>query len=107
LTLDDVQNIRLFATKHLATLLDVGSPASTAACTSRRPAADEWQVSLLVQQLYDSASEVVQRAVQVLEKACENNETLEMVVSMKPALDLLGEVGVPLLIKCVPTPVSS
>ncbi|GEM10208.1 cytosolic regulator Pianissimo [Rhodotorula toruloides] len=97
------KNIRLFATDHLATLLDVVSPASTTACTSRRPAAEEWQVGLIVQQLYDSASEVVQQAVKVLEKACENDETLEMVVRMRPALDLLGEVGVPLLIKFLST----
>lgn len=40
----------------------------------------------------------------MLEKACENDETLEMVVGMRPALDLLGEVGVSLLIKCVMLP---
>ncbi|BGP09793.1 hypothetical protein JCM10049v2_005667 [Rhodotorula toruloides] len=97
------KNIRLFATDHLGTLLDIGSPVSTAPCTSRRPAAQEWQVSLLVQQLYDSASEVVHQAVKVLEKACENDETLEMVVGMRPALDLLGEVGVSLLIKFLST----
>ncbi|EGU12160.1 hypothetical protein RTG_01774 [Rhodotorula toruloides ATCC 204091] len=97
------KNIRLFATDHLGTLLDVVSPVSNAPCTSRRPAAEEWQVGLLVQQLYDSASEVVHQAVKVLEKACENDETLEMVVGMRPALDLLGEVGVPLLIKFLST----
>ncbi|BGP33786.1 hypothetical protein JCM10296v2_005591 [Rhodotorula toruloides] len=97
------KNIRLFATDHLGTLLDVASPVSNAPCTSRRPAAEEWQVSLLVQQLYDSASEVVHQAIKVLEKACENDEALEMVVGMRPALHLLGEVGVPLLIKFLST----
>lgn len=35
--------------------------------------------------------------VKVLEVACENLETLELVVKMRPSLDHLGEIGAVLL----------
>ncbi|GAA6031289.1 hypothetical protein JCM8097_005586 [Rhodosporidiobolus ruineniae] len=87
------KHIRLFATSHLAHLLHSSTRSGSSPC----PLSSTWQVALLVQQLYDSAPEVVHLAVRVLEDACAVEETLEMVVGMRPALDLLGEVGEGLL----------
>ncbi|GAA5909150.1 hypothetical protein JCM6882_001203 [Rhodosporidiobolus microsporus] len=87
------KHIRLFATRHLATLLRHSTSSGTSPC----PFSATWQVALLVQQLYDSAPEVVHFAVHVLEDLCQEKETLEMVVGMRPALDLLGEVAQGLL----------
>lgn len=67
------------------------------------PSIPSWQTHLLVPQLYDSAPEVVYLALEVLEQACAASvETLEKVVEMRPALDLLGERAEGLLIQCVP-----
>ncbi|BGP18107.1 hypothetical protein JCM10213v2_006158 [Rhodosporidiobolus nylandii] len=93
------KHIRLFATAHLASLLRLSTSSGTSPC----PYSAEWQISLLVQQLYDSAPEVVALAVQVLEVACQERETLEMVVRMRPALDLLGDVAMGLLTKFLST----
>jgi hypothetical protein len=41
-------------------------------------------------------------AVHFLEEACESTEALELVVQMRPFLDHLGEMGHPLLLRCVP-----
>ncbi|GAA5842816.1 hypothetical protein JCM11251_001496 [Rhodosporidiobolus azoricus] len=93
------KHIRLYATYHLATLLRHSTVSGTSAC----PYSSTWQVALLVQQLYDSAPEIVQFAVQVLEDVCQERETLEMVVGMKPALDLLGDVAQGLLTRFLST----
>ncbi|GAA5864925.1 hypothetical protein JCM8547_004239 [Rhodosporidiobolus lusitaniae] len=95
------KHIRLFSTSHLSHLLHLSTLSGSSPC----PLSSEWQVSLLVQQLYDSAPEVVLYAVEVLERACENRETLEMVVRMRPALDMLGEVGRGLLMRFLSTEV--
>lgn len=86
-----MQHIRLFATRHLSSLMRLASPSIPS-----------WQTHLLVPQLYDSAPEVVYLALEVLEQACAASvETLEKVVEMRPALDLLGERAEGLLIQCV------
>jgi rapamycin-insensitive companion of mTOR len=92
-----LQHIRLFATEHLASLLRSSTSSHSAPCHFSA----HWQIALLVQQLYDSAPEVVQFALETLEKACNQRETLELVVGMRPALDLLGEAGEGLLTRCV------
>ncbi|GAA5918699.1 hypothetical protein JCM1841_006247 [Sporobolomyces salmonicolor] len=94
------KHIRLFATRHLATLL-----LTTAATASPLGRAEEWQIDLLVPQLYDPSPEVTELAVQVLDQACQETETLEMVVRKRPALDHLGDVGVGLLTKFLSTAV--
>ncbi|GAA5917264.1 hypothetical protein JCM5296_000314 [Sporobolomyces johnsonii] len=93
------KHIRLFATRHLAHLL------FTTAAASPLGRAEEWQIDLLVPQLYDPSPEVTELAVQVLDQACQEAETLEMVVRKRPALDHLGEVGVGLLTKFLSTAV--
>jgi rapamycin-insensitive companion of mTOR len=45
--------------------------------------------------------EVCEMAVHFLEEACEEMDILELVVQMQPTLDHLGDIGHPLLLKCV------
>ena len=52
-------------------------------------------------QLYDPALEVCSLAVRFLEDACESKDILQLVVEMRPTLDHLGDMGHPLLLKCV------
>ncbi|GJN92824.1 hypothetical protein Rhopal_005862-T1 [Rhodotorula paludigena] len=88
------KHIRLFATRHLSSLMRLASPSIPS-----------WQTHLLVPQLYDSAPEVVYLALEVLEQACAASvETLEKVVEMRPALDLLGERAEGLLIQFLSIP---
>lgn len=75
------QYVRLCATRRLALLL------------LETPVTPDWQIRLLLTQLYDPSPEVTQLAVEMLERLCESNETLEAVVRMRPSLDHLGEVG--------------
>lgn len=59
--------------------------------------AQEWQIRMLLTQLYDPSQEVCELAVRVLEEACRTLETLEIVVQMRPSLDHLGDFGTVLL----------
>ncbi|KDQ62311.1 hypothetical protein JAAARDRAFT_30208 [Jaapia argillacea MUCL 33604] len=86
------KHIRLFATTHLGDLI------------RNNPKANAWTLRLLLTQLYDPAPEVCEMAVQFLEEACESIEILRLVVEMQPTLDHLGEVGHPLLLKFMSTP---
>ncbi|KAH8879840.1 hypothetical protein GQ53DRAFT_21512 [Thozetella sp. PMI_491] len=72
---------------------------------SRVPdAADsKWAIQLLVTQLYDPDVEVCATAVKILEKACNSKEYLEYIVQCRPALDHLGEIGAPLLLRFLST----
>lgn len=85
------QHVRIFATQHLSHLL------SLAAASSSKGGAQEWQIRLLLTQIYDPSPEVCELAVKVLERACQSLETLEIVVQMRPSLDHLGEMGTGLL----------
>lgn len=85
------QSVRIFATQRLSQLITDSSD----------PAAPEWQIRLLLTQIYDIAPEVCELAVKVLEVACQSLETLEIVVQMRPSLDHLSDVGAVLLTKCV------
>ncbi len=67
--------------------------------------AAEWAVRLLVGQLYDPEIEVCEVAIKILEEACNNLTTLEYVVKCRPALDHLGEIGAPLLLRFLSTSV--
>ncbi|CAH7666254.1 hypothetical protein PPACK8108_LOCUS590 [Phakopsora pachyrhizi] len=64
-----------------------------------------WLIRLLLTQLYDPSPEVCGLAVEILEEACTASiEVLETVVQMRPSLENLGDVGVPLLLKFLSTP---
>lgn len=65
----------------------------------------EWSIKLLVSQLYDPEIEVCEVAIKILEEACNNITSLEYVVKCRPALDHLGEIGAPLLLRFLSTSV--
>jgi rapamycin-insensitive companion of mTOR len=58
-----------------------------------------------VTQLYDPDVEVCEVAIKILEEACNQTESLEFVVKCRPALDHLGEIGAPLLLRFLSTSV--
>lgn len=81
-------------------------------CTIRRPVStnslgdvsdSRWAIQLLVTQLYDPEIDVCATAVKILEKACNRKRYLEYVVECRPALDHLGEIGAPLLLRFLST----
>ncbi|EOO00642.1 putative cytosolic regulator pianissimo protein [Phaeoacremonium minimum UCRPA7] len=53
--------------------------------------------------LYDPDVEVCATAVKILEKACNTKNYLEYIVECRPALDHLGEIGAPLLLRFLST----
>ncbi|KXS94703.1 hypothetical protein AC578_10370 [Pseudocercospora eumusae] len=67
--------------------------------------AAEWAIRLLVSQLYDPEIEVCEVAIKILEEACNDIRSLEYVVKCRPALDHLGEIGAPLLLRFLSTSV--
>ena len=66
-------------------------------------ALNSWAIRLLVTQLYDPEVQVCEMAVQILEEACNQKAYLEYVVRCRPALDHLGEIGAPLLLRFLST----
>lgn len=64
-----------------------------------------WAIRLLVTQIYDPEIEVCEIAIKLLEEACNDNSCLEYVVKCRPALDHLGEIGAPLLLRFLSTSV--
>ncbi|KAK0711679.1 Rapamycin-insensitive companion of mTOR, N-term-domain-containing protein [Lasiosphaeris hirsuta] len=69
----------------------------------QEPADSKWAIQLLVTQLYDPEVEVCATAVKILEKACNTRNNLEYIVECRPALDHLGEIGAPLLLRFLST----
>lgn len=67
--------------------------------------AAEWAIKLLVSQLYDPEIEVCEVAIKILEETCNDITSLEYVVKCRPALDHLGEIGAPLLLRFLSTSV--
>ena len=63
----------------------------------------KWAIESLVTQLYDPEVEVCATAVKILEKACNTKNQLEYIVWCEPALDHLGEIGAPLLLRFLST----
>ncbi|KAI9846768.1 MAG: hypothetical protein M1837_003617 [Sclerophora amabilis] len=94
------KDIRIFAT-NLLRKYAVHFSASSAGGKDR--AILEWAVRLLITQLYDPEVEVCERAVKILEEACNHKFCLEYVVHCRPALDHLGEIGAPLLLRFLST----
>ncbi|OAQ66715.2 cytosolic regulator Pianissimo [Pochonia chlamydosporia 170] len=63
----------------------------------------KWAIRLLVTQLYDPEIEVCSTAIKILESACNKKLYLEYIVECRPALDHLGEIGAPLLLRFLST----
>ncbi|CAN8096852.1 unnamed protein product [Discula destructiva] len=89
------KEIRIYATNVLRTF--VSSPKESAVSNSK------WAIQLLVEQLYDPEVEVSATAIKILEKACNTKSYLEFIVGCQPALDHLGEIGAPLLLRFLST----
>ncbi|KAK0530307.1 hypothetical protein OC842_003969 [Tilletia horrida] len=81
------RNMRIFATRTLTGLI----------AKSIEPS--QWLIALLLTQLYDTASEVRELAVRAVMQACTSPAVLELVVSMRPTLEHLGEDSHPLLLR--------
>ncbi|KAF3308632.1 hypothetical protein TWF173_001088 [Orbilia oligospora] len=103
--------VRLFATNHLRSLVEgcrtpppnpLMPPSIT---TTKSTETSQWAIRLLVTQLYDPDVEVCKTAVKILEEACNARTSLEYVVQCRPALDHLGEIGAPLLLRFLSTSV--
>ncbi|THC90827.1 hypothetical protein EYZ11_009713 [Aspergillus tanneri] len=95
------KDIRIFATKLLRKYAVGNISLSPQAAISNA----DWVVKLLVTQLYDPDVSVCQVAVKILEEACNRRDYLEFVVKCRPALDHLGEIGAPLLLRFLSTSV--
>lgn len=93
--------IRIYATKLLRKYL-TGSTDDGPNHASQ-PLRCGWAIRLLVTQLYDPEVQVCEMAVQILEEACNRKAYLEYVVRCRPALDHLGEIGAPLLLRFLST----
>ena len=99
--LTNSQEIRIFATNLLRTYA-IHGPSSTSSkggSSEESSGHSEWAILLLITQLYDPDVEVCETAVKVLEEACHQRACLEFVVRCCPALDHLGEIGAPLLLR--------
>ena len=97
------RDVRLFATRHLAELIRQQTLPANAKNGS--DVQSDWTLSLLLTQLYDPSVDVRQLATKVVEEACTSSHILEKIVSMRPTLDHLGELGHPLLLKFLSTSV--
>lgn len=90
------KHIRLFATRLLRKYA-VGRMRYSAGLQD--PSSSQWAIKLVLTQLYDPDVEVCEMAVRILEEACDQPSHLEFVVKCRPALDHLGEIGAPLLLR--------
>ncbi|CAO2647785.1 Nn.00g087070.m01.CDS01 [Neocucurbitaria sp. VM-36] len=93
------KEIRIFATRLLRKYATKPMQLSSSTGVA------EWAIRLLVTQLYDPDVEVCEVAIKILEEACNQTESLEFVVKCRPALDHLGEIGAPLLLRFLSTSV--
>ncbi|BGP56841.1 hypothetical protein JCM8202v2_004472 [Rhodotorula sphaerocarpa] len=91
------RHIRLIATRHLGKLLTEGQSEAV-------KGAPDWLVRLLVQQLYDSAPDIVRLAIQTVEQICQDDDVLEQVLALQPALELVGDHSADLLKRFLATP---
>jgi rapamycin-insensitive companion of mTOR len=94
------KTIRIFATQLLRKYA-TKEPSDNSNRSSNEVA--YWAIRLLVTQLYDPVVEVSEVAVQILQEACNRKQYLEYVVKCRPALDHLGEIGAPLLLRFLST----
>ncbi|ERT01250.1 hypothetical protein HMPREF1624_02492 [Sporothrix schenckii ATCC 58251] len=94
------KDIRIHATNVLRKYV---VRSSSVAMLSNGVGDSKWAIQLLVTQLYDPEVEVCATAVKILEKACNSKHSLEFIVECRPALDHLGEIGAPLLLRFLST----
>ena len=90
------KNIRIYSTRLLRKYATFSGQGD-----GRGPTRDgcHWAIRLLVTQLYDPEVQVCETAVQILEEVCNQRAQLEYVVRCRPALDHLGAIGAPLLLR--------
>jgi hypothetical protein len=97
------KQIRIFSTRLLRKYATKSMHATDS--TGATSGIAEWAIRLLVTQLYDPEIEVCEVAIKILEEACNQKHSLEYVVKCRPALDHLGEIGAPLLLRFLSTSV--
>ena len=95
------KTIRIYTTKLLRKYVKPTSQGSSG--KEHAIKSNGWIIRLLVTQLYDPQLQVCEMAVKVLEDICDQQANLEYVVRCRPALDHLGEIGAPLLLKFLTT----
>ncbi|RYO88126.1 hypothetical protein DL766_000685 [Monosporascus sp. MC13-8B] len=88
---------------HATNVLRKFATLQRVSVTGQVIADSKWAIQMLVTQLYDPEVEVCATAVKILEKACNNKNMLEYIVECRPALDHLGEIGAPLLLRFLST----
>jgi hypothetical protein len=94
------KEIRIFATNVLRKYSSRSRPNGSA---NQGVGDSKWAIQLLVTQLYDPEVEVCATAIKILEEACNRKSYLEYIVECRPALDHLGEIGAPLLLRFLST----
>jgi rapamycin-insensitive companion of mTOR len=92
------KSIRIFATRLCRKYATLPLSDTTVRTT-------EWAIRLLTTQLYDPEIEVCEVAIKILEESCKQTHSLEYIVKCRPALDHLGEIGAPLLLRFLSTSV--
>ena len=95
--INEKQSIRIYSTKLLRKYATKEITGGARDNTVSNVA--YWAIRLLVTQLYDPEVEVSEVAVQILHECCNRKQYLEYVVKCRPALDHLGEIGAPLLLR--------
>ena len=95
------KNIRIYATRSLRKYAIAPQQETTE--QFNHPNGPEWAIRLLVTQLYDPEVQVSEIAIQILEEVCNRKAQLEYVVKCRPALDHLGAIGAPLLLRFLST----
>ena len=90
------KSVRIYSTKLLR---KYATSQTRGANQDMRQGGCEWAIRLLVTQLYDPEVQVCEIAVQTLEEVCNHRVQLEYVVRCCPALDHLGAIGAPLLLR--------
>ena len=97
------KSIRIYSTKLLRKYATAVPSQESGRGQARNPNGPEWAIRLLVTQLYDPEVQVSEIAIQILEEVCNRKAQLEYVVKCRPALDHLGAIGAPLLLRYVLT----
>ena len=90
------KSVRIYSTKQLR---KYATSSSQSIDQGMNQGGCEWAIRLLVTQLYDPEVQVCEVAVQILEEVCNQRAQLEYVVRCRPALDHLGAIGAPLLLR--------
>jgi rapamycin-insensitive companion of mTOR len=94
------KDVRIYATNVLRRYSSRSRPKNSG---GQGVGDSKWAIQLLVTQLYDPEIEVCATAIKILEEACNRKHYLEYIVECRPALDHLGEIGAPLLLRFLST----